>query len=196
MDARCASLVVDESGQSLFEFIFLFPFMIGMSVLLVRLNTVIQMSIVNQKYSRMTALRVVFNSAEYPSHDRATKTDWRTPLGMNQMIIGVSGKVMGAEDDLGNLRVQPEAQTYRVTRSLASPGGDDSKINNQQEPETRAHVRVRNTISLCTPSIVYYKTDGPSPDGRLKSHDMQDLALARSFAYCWSPDVLPEGKTP
>jgi len=45
-----------ERGQSVLEFVFMLPILLGLIVIMVRSNTVIQMSIVNQKYARAQAL--------------------------------------------------------------------------------------------------------------------------------------------
>ncbi|MEO5970142.1 MAG: hypothetical protein ABIQ95_09460, partial [Bdellovibrionia bacterium] len=52
----------NNEGQSVIEFIFMLPLLIGMSTLLVNINTAIQMGIVNQQYARFQTLFLTFNS--------------------------------------------------------------------------------------------------------------------------------------
>ena len=48
------------------EFLVMLPLMVGLAMLMIRVNTVIQMGIVNQQYARAQALFVAGNGSEYP----------------------------------------------------------------------------------------------------------------------------------
>ncbi len=54
-----ASLSHPESGQSVLEFLLLIPLIVALTVLLVKMNAVIQVSIVNQQYARAQAAAFV-----------------------------------------------------------------------------------------------------------------------------------------
>jgi len=45
-------IIENNKGQSLFEFILLLPVLLGFSTILIRINTAIQISIVNQQFTR------------------------------------------------------------------------------------------------------------------------------------------------
>src|SRR5690606_10882360 len=59
----------DESGQSVLELLFMLPILVGMAVLLIRINMAIQVSINNQKYARAQTLYLTFNNSVYPVRD-------------------------------------------------------------------------------------------------------------------------------
>jgi hypothetical protein len=130
----------DEQGQSLLEFLFMLPMMIGLIVLMTRVNTAIQASIVDQQYARAQTTWLTFNSPVYPNlRLQASELNGKN---YNQMMIGVSDNLIGGSE------LHPEAQTTFIPRkrSLASRASDDPQV----EPESRANVRIRNTVSLCT----------------------------------------------
>lgn len=119
------------------------PMMVGLVLILVRVNTAIQVSIVNQQYARMHALWLAFNSPVYPQLKRRERN--LTPQGDNQMLIGVSGNQAPVQGDY-----TPVAATSYVARKLGvHPPGEDS-----QEADKRASVRIRDTVTLCTQSNV------------------------------------------
>ena len=75
-------------GQSVLELILMLPMMVILTMLMIKINTVIQISLVNQKYSRSHALALAMNSPYFPG--MALRTNDLTNIGYNQMIIGVS----------------------------------------------------------------------------------------------------------
>ena len=141
-NAQCG---LDEKGQSLLEFIFMLPLMIGLIVIMVRVNTAIQISIVNQKYSRSMAISLTQNSPYYPRKE-LQKTDFIGP-GYNRMVVGVADKPIQDTDK------KPEATTQLVVRDQAQAGSASASGEAQAEPVERALVRVRTTVSLCTHTI-------------------------------------------
>jgi len=133
---------LDEKGQSLLEFLFMLPLMIGLIVIMVRVNSAIQVSIVNQKYSRSMALSLAQNSPYYPRKE--LQADNFIQSGYNRMVIGVADKPISDTDN------RAEATTQLVVRDQVIAGGEGAA---QAEPVERALVRVRTTVSLCTHTI-------------------------------------------
>src|SRR4051812_43761116 len=79
-----------ESAQALVEFLLLLPAVIVLIVVLVRVNSAIQVSIVNQQYARAQALWLAFNSPVFPELRHRVK-DFQSGSKMsNQMVIGVA----------------------------------------------------------------------------------------------------------
>ncbi len=126
-------------GQSIVEFLLAVPVMFGLTLLLIRVNTVIQMGIVDQQYSRAQALSLAFNSNSYPEL-RFMPGQFHGKR-MNQMIIGTAEN---APPDDGSGGYTPLASTFKL--GSKSPGASEDK----GEVERRNNVRVRNTVTLCT----------------------------------------------
>lgn len=144
----------DESGQSILEFIFMLPLMVGMAVILLRIATTIQISIVNQKYARSQALWLTFNSPFFPNVN-LIKDDFY-PKRYNKMVIGVSGEIVPEGESK-----PPTAATYKIARTRRT-----EKIGSradQEEPSERIEVRVRNTVSICTQANFYLAGSGEIP---------------------------------
>lgn len=157
----------DESGQSVLEFLILLPLMLGLTVLTVRMNMAIQVSIVNQQYSRAQALQLAFHSPNYPELKYQRE-------GNNQLILGVSENMPDAD----GASYYPEATVSIVARNrrLANrPGGE------QEQPNERSHVRIRNTVTLCTPSNSIQTSDGWTMAG---GDGLREGITPQSFAYC------------
>jgi Flp pilus assembly protein TadG len=141
------TLTSNQEGQSIIEFLFMLPLFVGLIVILIRVNTAIQVSLVNQQYARAQALWLTFNSPVYPSI--FSRSQNLAAKGYNQMLIGVADN---REDENGNYR--PKATVQNVARQK-NVGSNDP----QTEPPSRALVRVRTTVTLCTQSEVV-KTGG------------------------------------
>lgn len=154
------------------EFLLMLPLMIGIAVILMRVNTAIQMSIVNQKHARAQAFHLAQNNSSYPRLDRQ---DLLAESGTNQMVMGVSDNLIGGNDD--NLPIASQQMITR-TRGLAGSEGEA-----QEEPEQRSFVRVRNTVSLCTQSIVIRSSNGVAP---LSASTLREGFDPRNFMYCAS----------
>jgi hypothetical protein len=127
------------NGQSVLEFLLMLPLMVGLVVLLVRANTAIQISIVNQQYARAQALFLTFNSPTYPQLE--LRQPHVTAKQYNQMIIGVADNP--APED-GSPYI-PDAATQNVTRRKSGTR-DEAKT----EPRERDKVRIRDTVTICT----------------------------------------------
>ncbi len=132
--------VRSEEGQSIIEFLLLLPLMIGITIMMLRTNMAIQVSIGNQKYSRMQAHHLTFNSPYFPQTS-ASSQNQRAP-GMHRLVVGVG------EDAISNGKGRPKAVEVFVarSRSIASGSSDQSGA----EPDSRANVRVRTTVALCS----------------------------------------------
>ena len=167
-----------ESGQSVLEFMFMLPLMVGMIVILLRVNMAIQVSIVDQQYARSQALWLAFNNSVYPPLDRRTRL--LTAIGFNQMVMGVSeNKINEATGE-----TQPIASTQTIVRVAKKAQEGPAK----EEPEDlRAVVRVRDSVTLCTQSNVL------GGGGQKEPLNPKNLALyaesggASVFNYCGTP---------
>lgn len=151
---------LDEKGQSVIEFVFMLPILVGLIVVMVRTNTVIQMSIVNQKYARAQALWLTFNSPYYPrlSFRKPKDTcgdfdsnDQFIRYGFNRMVIGMADQPV---EDTGG---KADAVTQYVARDNAQSGAEGPS---QSEPLDRAKVRVRTTVALCTQTNAIVTSQG------------------------------------
>ncbi len=166
----------NEEGQSLLEFLLVLPLLIGTVVILVRVNTAVQMSIVNQQYARSHALFIAHNSPVYPRWRHHEKFFLN---GTNQVVMGVSENNLRSDDEDG-AEYFPEASTQLVSRNRRLAGTD---VSGGEIPDRRGKVRIRNTVSLCAPSIVMRGNGGSLlPVGP----DMPEVADATSFLYCAS----------
>lgn len=125
-----------EDGQSIVEFVLLLPLMVGITILMVRMNGAIQVSINNQKYARMQTHFLAFNSPYYPQSNRRAE-------GMRRLTVGIGENALGEGG-----RARPKAVEVFVgrKRSVAADASDAP----QSEPAKRAHVRIRTTVSLCS----------------------------------------------
>lgn len=136
------------SGQSLMEFMVTLPLMIGLAVVMVRVNTAIQSSIVDQQYARAQAHFVTFNSPFYPEVDKQTGL---ISDGFNQMLMGVS-------DNLGTAGYSPLATVQYIGRRKGVLGDDSSQAYQMSAegatPKKRLSVRIRNSVTLCTSNFL------------------------------------------
>ncbi|MGZ3697260.1 MAG: hypothetical protein ACXWPM_02890 [Bdellovibrionota bacterium] len=133
-----------ERGQSILEFLILLPALVGMVVLLIRTNSAIQMSIVDQQYARAQALWLAFNSPTYPELRLRVGAFFKQ--GYNQMVIGVSDNVAPAPDEDEYI---PHSSEQNIASKKAALGEDTDK-----DAKKRAHVRIRDTVAICTQTNV------------------------------------------
>lgn len=134
--------VEDEDGQSIFEFLLMLPVLVGLTVILIRINSAIQVSIVNQRYARAHTLFLTFNHAFYPRLGQKQKL---ANIASNQMVLGVSDNV--APD--GDEEYVPKASVQMIARNRRVQGSEAPR----EEPNLRTNVRIRNTVTLCTPTV-------------------------------------------
>jgi hypothetical protein len=140
-----------ESGQSLLEFMLMLPMMIGLVIILVRVNTAIQVSIVNQQYARSHALWLNFNSPVFPQTQLRELN--MTKHGDNQMVILVAGEPVPENGE----NLHPKAATSYIARKKGLPDSDD------KDADERALVRIRDTVTICSQSNVVATSDGVRP---------------------------------
>ncbi|MGK5086262.1 hypothetical protein WDW86_01785 [Bdellovibrionota bacterium FG-2] len=139
----------NEQGQSILEFVFMLPLLVGITMMLIKINTVIQFSIVNQQYARAQALTLAGNSPIYPRLGLRV-TDLENKF-YNQMILGVADNAAPSKEDDGSSEdYHPKASNYNISsKKVSGDGGQPG-----EEPTSRALVRVRNTVTLCTQTNV------------------------------------------
>jgi hypothetical protein len=161
----------DESGQSIIEFLILLPLMVGIVVLMIRVNTTIQISIVNQQYARAHTHWLTFNSPIYPEIKYRKRP-------YNQMIIGVSSNTNPADDEF---EYQPEVNVQKIARD--SRKGIQSPKEDPREVTERTDVRVRTSVALCTQSNAM-----DSGGGVMSKLNLDGVKNAQVFAYCQPPE--------
>jgi hypothetical protein len=144
------NFIFDESedGQSVVEFLLLLPMLVGMTLILIKTNTAIQISIINQQYSRAHTLFITFNNPFYPLINRQNEF---AENSMNQIVIGVSNQSLSEDATTYN----PKATVQSISRSKKVAGSNATG----EEPSLRSDVRVRNTVTLCTQTL-YVKSGG------------------------------------
>ena len=175
-------------GQSVLEFLFMLPLIIGFTVIVVRVNTAIQVSIVDQQYARQQTLHLAFNSAYYPRMDlRVGLLDQR---GYNQMILGVSDNTPPSRAE----SFHPKATTQLVTRPLSGLKGSNERGEDHQE---RGIVRVRDTVTLCTQTNVVNSAAGRRTPIVLFNSDLKPLGRNilnedSTFELCGGPTTYYE----
>lgn len=177
-----------EEGQSILEFLLMLPMMVGLVVILVKVNTTIQMSINNQQYARAQTLFMAYNSPVYPS--LVQRESNLIPKKYNQMVVGVSEN---STDVAGN-DILPKAATNYIARKKGAP---DSEEKNPPGGR-RALVRVRDTVTLCTQSSLVTSGGNLVPVLKLAPVGADDFRAdgpfnlgeggsSSAFSYCASP---------
>lgn len=142
-------------GQSLLEFLVMMPALFGLALIMIKINTAIQVSIVNQQYARAQGLFLTFNSPTYPQiRFRYEGESSMVARGFNQLILGVSQE--GGSEDLPADQLNPVATTQNIVRNRRKVGSNQV----QAEPADRGIVRVRTIVSLCTQSNVVNDAGG------------------------------------
>ena len=165
-----------QAGQSIIEFLLLLPMLLGLLVIMTRVNQAIQSSIVNQQYLRSQVLFLAFNSNTYP--ERTPERPYRqrlTEFKANQLVMVLGANVIPedvpAED--------PISQTQVITRKKT--GGPKGQPG--QEADQTGEVRIMTTASICTQSNVMRGTAGIVP---LNSGSLQEGVVPANFLYCHS----------
>ncbi len=138
----------DDSGQSVLEFLLILPLVMTVVMLMIRVNTAIQMSVVDQKYARAQVLFLAGNSPEYPL--RASVVQNLASDGMNQLVVGVSED--RPNESSGGEFGDTAASTYYIGRR---PGGMGEDPDTGDSISKRVTIRVRNTVTLCTPQLSF-----------------------------------------
>jgi hypothetical protein len=161
-------LLESEHGQSVIEFALLLPVLVAMLMVLIRVNAVMQISIVDQQYARAQAWFLTYNSPYYPELKfHGSLINRKT----NQMVLGVSDTVYDSDSSAEAI---PEATTQLVTRSKRVRGSSANK----ETPASRSIVRVRNTVTLCTQTYwlgtVPLKESAGPPNYRVNRYHLND----------------------
>lgn len=149
-----------EEGQGVIELLLCFPLFVGLTILLARINTAIQMSIVDQQYARMQALFITYHSPFYPE---LSKRNWLVNTGSNQLILGVADNSFPSDGAGYN----PKATEQLIARGRGRGGSNEPGV----EPPLRGTVRIRNSVTLCTQNlqgINNTRMDGFCTSGGLK----------------------------
>ncbi len=163
-----------ESGQSIVEFLIMLPIIVGLIVVLVRINTVIQVSIVNQQYARARALDMAYNNPYYPS--AKMQTVGKMNEGYHQVVIGMTNKLI---EDAGETPPPEPTRVAIIRKAKGAP-----KKNDDVEPDQTPVVPVRTTVTLCAPSRALVSKGKPVP---IAAKNMGPGFDPKLFAYCRSP---------
>lgn len=139
--AKCKNQIQTEEGQSILEFLILLPILIATPLMLIKVNTAIQMSVVNQQYARSQALFLAFNSPVYPERR------FREGPGSTFEERGVDEMVLGVSDNVAEPNYEPEASTQEIVRLGKDIGNDEPQ---SEDARKRGKIRIRNTVSMCT----------------------------------------------
>jgi hypothetical protein len=139
-------VVSHQEGQSLVEFLLALPFLFFITILMIKINTVIQYSIVNQRYVRETA---VFSTASSPY----TRIDFMkeiAQIGENRIVMGVAQDPIPANVTSGASTRPPR---FKIQRSgvLREVNDKDLTFSNKEQ----GTVRVSTTLSICTPYQIH-----------------------------------------
>lgn len=169
------------SGQSVLEFCLMFPLLLGFTGMLLRFNTAIQISIVNQQYARIQALFLTYKSPDFP---RLGLRHWLTEPLKNRLVVGVADNSF--LDPSASKIAEPTIQNIS---SVKNAGSDE----NQTEPELRSRVRIRDTVALCTgPHVIGVRGGGWVPALPLNGKYEAEGSYAPSddniaFDFCRNP---------
>lgn len=179
------NILSNEVGQSLLEFALVLPVVIGLAVVMVRVSSAIQVSIVNQKYSRMQALWYTFNHTYFPPQrgEGFLQSNFIEPK-YNRMTIGVSEEPLDAS--AGVTKASATIQSIRRDKTKIVSGDNN---NAQEEPAQRSQVRVRTTVSICTAPFVVdgsgaYARSIASSNGKSVDQASQSYADGMRIDFC------------
>ncbi len=172
VDSRLRS----EEGQSLLEFLFLFPVLLAFPFVLVKISTAIQMSIVNQQHARAHVFFVAHNSPYFPKrHQQRAMLSKDT----NQVVMGISDNNLRTDTGDGST-YSPKASTYSIARNPAAGGRD----TDDKQPTERTNVRVRNTFSLCANSVSMSGGNGDFIPAYGPSYVVREVRDSKAYRYC------------
>ena len=139
------------------------PLVVAFSLLTLKVNTLIQISIVGQKALRQAALYYLYNHPEYP---RRRNKEYIEDNQSNLFILGVSeNSFYGTETE------PPVAVTYNIARA----GGPQGSNFSQEEPRYRNNIRVRTTLALCTMNNFVGSQGRSAPTFAMNTHSKFSL---------------------
>jgi hypothetical protein len=181
-----------EEGQSVIEFMLMLPLIVGLAMILVRIQTAIQISINNQQYARAQALMLAYNSPVYPN--LSLRESDVTGKNYNQMVIGVSENTTDStqlsDEGGGGGNITPKAARHYVARRKGVPDRAEA------EPSERALVRIHDTVTLCTQTNVVKAAGGSEQPvlklkrvgpGLFRADGSSNIGEGTKFEYCSSP---------
>jgi hypothetical protein len=158
-------------GQSLVEFAFLMPLLLGMIFILRDVEMAINAAIVNNRYSRATLHFLLFNHRWYPE---ASFTTLSKGVFMRRWWLGV-------EDDKTETS-STKAPKAPVIKVGVKPGRDDEATGAelaQDSITSRQKVRIRATSFICLPPRGI-KSDSPFQRGAMDDSSFR----APGFPFC------------
>lgn len=163
-----------QSGQGVIEFLLFLPVFVVFTVVLFKINMVIQVSIVNQQYTRTQALFLVQNHSTYPRRDRMLRF---ADAGIQQIVTGLSDNkpTTGPASIISDVLYQPESTKLNIAPQVTVDNNITTPDN--KEPAQTFVIRVRTTVTLCTPVFFVgpgdpiIPFDGPSPLNDLSNLD-------------------------
>jgi hypothetical protein len=164
-------IMAAESGQSVLELLLVLPLMLVLVFLLIKINTAIQVSIVNQQYARAQALYLAYNSPYFPA---LTNQVFQEKRLINKLEVGVSQNLPENDSNF-----EPEATVQNIARNTKIVASDDPKTL----PTLRTKVRIRTTVTLCTQNVILNTAKGwqSTPQGSLLG---QNSASELGASYC------------
>ncbi len=160
-----------QRGQSLVEFAFMVPLILGMLVFLRQVNMAINSSIVNQRYARATLHFLTFNHRWYPEQKFVQRNSHGT--FMRRWWVGVEEQKAPDDEDSS----APIAPTITIGRL---PGSDTAGV---PAPDDVGHgkVRIRTTSFICLAPFGN-KLEKPYSQGGMPNDGFLDGG--NSFRYC------------
>lgn len=162
-------MLENEDGQSVIEFLLFLPLMVLMVFTTLRVNTAIQMSIVNQKYARAQTLILANHAAYYPRAQlRNEDGNFFGAKNVDQMVLGVS-------DNKATEGYEPEASIVEITRKGKAFGNNDDQTEDHKE---RGKIRIRNSVTLCT------QFNPARADIVSDANDLRSLYQSGGFRFC------------
>jgi hypothetical protein len=180
---QTASASSGTSGQSVIEFMLMLPVLLGLAMLMIRVNTVIQMGIVNQQYARAQALFVSGNGAEYPRREAIVAV--LSVAKYNQFVVGISEEPDPVDADA----LKIDASTYRIVPNSVTGFNDAPGV----EAAQRGNLRVRTSLTLCLPTLLNGGTllRPVFPiTGVTQTYAIGDTA--KQFIFCSAPQVYDD----
>ncbi len=133
-------IAIKQRGQSMVEFAFLVPILVGMIYFLVQSNIVVNSGIVNLKYTRNRMFYLFFNNRYYPRSGFLNRADGSF---MTRFWIGMDER---PGEDRGN--ESPRALTIKIGHGRPPPEDETPGLVSR-----RQNVRIRITSFVCTPPL-------------------------------------------
>lgn len=158
----------NQLGQSLVEFAFMVPLIIGVLVFLREVNMAVNSAIVNQRYARATLHFLLFNHRWYPELRFARNTG--KGVYLRRWWVGVEkDKTAGGDEDV----TAPVAPIIKIGRA---PGDEDQGVESMKK---RQNVRIRAVSFICLQPYGT-KLENTFSRGQMS----ENTFLTPGFTYC------------